>query len=411
MRQLASRRGQDGEVTDPSDSGATPRAPQTRAFLPNVRHRAAAAIAIVTVLALVTLALVLRAPEAPTEASAVEPVDTSVPETTPPDTGAATTTAVPSTDAPKVCTPPPPGTGPAGPLTNRPVERPGNQDRPALVVKIDNLDYAARPQGGLSRADVVYEERVEGLITRFAAVFHGHDANYVGPIRSGRSTDVAIVEPMNYPLFAYSGANGSFLSLLRSSRLVDIGADARPGAYYRSGGQAPHNLFSSTTVLYNQGRSGPPPPLWPFRGENEPPGPGARRAYGASFNFGGGNTSVLYTWDAEAKGWARTQNGSPHLDTDHCQVTPQNVIIQFVEYVDSGVPDGYGNPIPEARQIGEGGGWVLTGGAAISVRWRKTRLEEPTQFLGPDDQPVALAPGRTWVELVPVQSGATIHFG
>jgi hypothetical protein len=216
---------------------------------------------------------------------------------------------------------------------------------------------------------------------------------------------------MNYPLFAFSGANGAFLDLLRSSRLVDIGADARPGAYYRSGGQAPHNLFSSTNVLYNQGRSGPPSPLWPFRGENEPPGPGGRRAYGASFNFGGGNNSVLYTWDADKKGWARTQNGSPHLDTDYCQVTPQNVIIQFVEYVDSGVPDGYGNPIPEARQLGEGSGWVLTGGMAIPVRWRKTRIEEPTQFIGPDDQLVALAPGRTWVELVPAQSGATIHYG
>ncbi|MCX7621715.1 MAG: DUF3048 domain-containing protein [Acidimicrobiales bacterium] len=384
--------------------------PRAQSLLPTVWHRAAAGTAVVAVVAAITTWALLRSPTKPTEASAVEPgttvAETSIPETTP-----ESTSTTPPPDAPKICTPPPEGTGPAGPLTGRPVERPGYENRPALVVKIDNLDYAARPQGGLSRADVVYEERVEGLITRFAAVFHGNDATYVGPIRSGRSTDVAIVGPLNYPLFAFSGANGAFLDLLRSSRLVDIGADARPGAYYRSGGQAPHNLFSSTNVLYNQGKSGPPPPLWPFRGEDEPPPAGGRRAYGASFNFGGGNTAVLYTWDAAKKGWARTQNGSPHIDTDYCQVTPQNVIIQLVDYVDSGVPDGYGNPIPEARQIGEGNGWVLTGGYAIPVRWRKSRIEEPTQFLGPDDQPVALAPGRTWVELVPTQSGATIYYG
>ena len=57
--------------------------------------------------------------------------------------------------------------------------------RPALVVKIDNVD--AEPQSGLNQADIVFEEIVEGRATRFAAVFNSMDSDPVGPIRSGRT--------------------------------------------------------------------------------------------------------------------------------------------------------------------------------------------------------------------------------
>ena len=56
------------------------------------------------------------------------------------------------------------GSGIAGTVTDA-----TTQNRPALVVKIDNHPEA-RPQTGLNQADVVYEEEVEG-ITRFFAVF------------------------------------------------------------------------------------------------------------------------------------------------------------------------------------------------------------------------------------------------
>ena len=39
-----------------------------------------------------------------------------------------------------------------------------------MAVKIDNYP-AGRPQSGLDKADIIFEEPVEGGITRFAAVF------------------------------------------------------------------------------------------------------------------------------------------------------------------------------------------------------------------------------------------------
>ena len=58
------------------------------------------------------------------------------------------------------------------PLTNQPVgsdKEPPN--RPALAVKVENTPDAI-PLVGLDKADIVYEEVVEGGITRFIVVFN-----------------------------------------------------------------------------------------------------------------------------------------------------------------------------------------------------------------------------------------------
>ena len=79
------------------------------------------------------------------------------------------------------------------PLTGSPVPGGGPvPQRPALPVKVTN--YAtARAQTGLNKADIVFEEPVEGGITRFVAVFQCQDASLVGPIRSARNIDIGIL--------------------------------------------------------------------------------------------------------------------------------------------------------------------------------------------------------------------------
>ncbi|GIW64151.1 MAG: hypothetical protein KatS3mg092_0084 [Patescibacteria group bacterium] len=57
--------------------------------------------------------------------------------------------------------------------------------RRPLGVMIEN-HVEARPQSGLSSADVVFEVVAEGGITRFLSVFYCQDAPYIGPIRSAR---------------------------------------------------------------------------------------------------------------------------------------------------------------------------------------------------------------------------------
>jgi hypothetical protein len=369
--------------------------------------------------AICLVALSIATSHAPPAESTVA-IGTTPPTASPPAPGtteSTTTTAPPepTTTIPGTTTttrkPRKPPTGPPGPLTGAPVDFPGYERRQALVVKIDNYDPDARPQAGLTLADVVYEEKVEGPVSRFAAIFQGSDADQIGPVRSARSTDVEIIGDLNRPLFAYSGANGGFQALLGISPLVDVGAGAKGGAYWRGGDKViPHNLYTSSSLLWAGTAGAPPPALWPFRGVKDAPGPGAQPAVSATYHFGGGMTLINWTWDATEKKWMRMQNGSTHFDLDNWPVGVENVIIQYVRYQNSTSQDIYGNPIPEASLGGEGRGWVLTGGAAIPMKWLRFGLNEKASYIGPDEQLIKFAPGHTWIALVPIEFAATVNF-
>ena len=78
--------------------------------------------------------------------------------------------------------------------------------RPALAVKVDNYP-TARPQSGLDQADIVFEEPVEGRITRFVAVFQCQSPSLVGPIRSARAVDAPILDQLSKPIFVHVGGH------------------------------------------------------------------------------------------------------------------------------------------------------------------------------------------------------------
>ncbi|MDP1803666.1 MAG: DUF3048 domain-containing protein, partial [Acidimicrobiales bacterium] len=273
-----------------------------------------------------------------------------------------------------------------------------------LVVKIDNSEPAARPQVGLNEADVVYEERVEGSVTRLLAVFHSQDSVPVGPVRSARTSDIAIVSALNRPFFAWSGANPTFARRIRAANLVDAGWDALVGEYFREPTRrGPHNLMLRSTATIQAlpaDGSAPPPPLFEFRADGEEPAHlsavgGVHVTYGSS----GGAAPVDYRWNGT--GWARFQAGTPHVDVAGVQVAPANVIIQFVPYAPTDVADQFGKLIPEAQLVGEGDVWVLTAGGLVEGRWHKPSLEAVTTFTDVDGNPIRLTPGRTWVALPP----------
>ena len=101
------------------------------------------------------------------------------------------------------------------------------QPRPTLALKIDAAPQA-RPQIGLNQADVVYEEMVEGTITRHIALFHARTPAAAGPIRSVRTSDFAVLAPLNRPLVGASGGNQIVLAALRASPMVDLTALVEP---------------------------------------------------------------------------------------------------------------------------------------------------------------------------------------
>jgi hypothetical protein len=314
-----------------------------------------------------------------------------------------------STAAPTTSTTAPPPAVPTSPLTGLPQPDPAKLARPALVVKIDNLDPDARPQTGLTTADVCFEEQVEGGITRFACVWQSRDTGVVGPIRSTRTTDIAIVSELNHPLYAFSGGSADFLAAIRAAPIVDVGADAKPDAYYRAGPkQAPHNLFSKVTTLYGfvPPGAGPPPALWPFRAAGTPgSAAGAVPATHVDLKFPDvGGPLVAWDWDPAAQVWQRSQNGTPDLTTDGSRISAANVVLQFVSYPIVGYQrvGNVSGPIPMAQLVGEGDAIIFTGGTTVRAHWSKPTVGAVTQYTDAAGAPIQMAPGSTWIELAPL---------
>jgi Protein of unknown function (DUF3048) N-terminal domain/Protein of unknown function (DUF3048) C-terminal domain len=318
------------------------------------------------------------------------------------ESAAPTTTTTTSTSTSTTTTTAPPPPPPVYPLTGLPAVDPAVAGRPTLIVKIDNVEPKSRPQIGLNQADIVYEERVEGAVTRFMAIFHSGDAVPVGPVRSARTSDIGLFRPMGTPLFAWSGANAIFAQRIREAGIVDIGYDAASGLYSRAGNrEAPHNLMlNGTPDVWAAGYPGAtaPPQLFSYRAPGEAP-VGGRPTSGVHIVFGteAGSAPVDYRWNGT--GWARSQAGTPHLDAEGVQIAPENVIVSYTPYAASDTADQFGVPIREAQLVGEGEALVLTGGQAFAARWVKPALEAPTQYFDLAGAPIRLTPGRTWVAL------------
>lgn len=294
---------------------------------------------------------------------------------------------------------------PVAPLTGLPDPSGVAQTRPALWVKIENLPVA-RPQSGLDVADVVYEIVVNGGITRFAAAFQSASADRVGPIRSVRPMDPSIVTPLG-GIFAYSGGLGDEVRAIEAVPSLHVIEETAAGdAMFRIRSRAvPHNLYGATDALWALGgRPAPPPPLFTYAKPNAAkPGGSCAGEPVTSFTipFDATYGQPSYAWNAATRSWARSYGGTPHAMENGQPIAPANVIVQFVQYTPEPGVDG-GDAIP----TGQGEAWVFCGGTVVKGRWVRPDVANPARFVDAAGKPIALTPGRTWVELVP--AGATL---
>ena len=295
--------------------------------------------------------------------------------------------------------------GPKAPLTGLVTTDAAALGRPSLLVKIDNADGAgcddaARPQIGITHADIVYEILVEG-ITRFMAVFHSDMPETVGPVRSARSSDVDLIAMYNSPMFAWSGNNENVaadLSKVRG-RYVDVGhSSGAGGSFYRDKDRcAPHNLLVNPADLYDYAadkKTGVPTPVFTYRATGAALPATARATGGVHLTTGG---DANYVWNPQRNGWDRTQKGTHHMAADGketVQISPANVVVLEVTYASSSTP---GSPL--AVTVGKGKAHVYTAGKVIDGTWQRDENGDPWTLVDDAGAPITLTPGKTWVAL------------
>lgn len=289
------------------------------------------------------------------------------------------------------------------PLTGLPDKSGASFKRPAVTVKINNTNRAT--QSGIDQADVVYEEVVEGGITRLAAIFNSHAPDKVGPVRSVRKTDQSIVWPIG-GIFAYSGGAQYAIDSIDTAPVKQLDETRAGSMMYRdpdNSQYAPFNLWAHVDQMYSAGgKPIPPPPLFKYRSPHARVGGIATSSFHVGFANGFDTT---WTWDTKSGTWLRTagSGGSPDVDAEGVRLAPKNVVVMFVQYA-----GGVGVEQSEAVLTGTGPAWVFTGGKVIKGTWTRPDKEKPAKFTNASGHQITLTPGQTWVELPDVSYTVSI---
>lgn len=282
-------------------------------------------------------------------------------------------------------------------------------NRPALAIKIEN-SREARPQTGLEFSDVVWEEVVEGGITRYIAVYHSQVPETVGPIRSVRPMDSNIIAPLA-GLMVFSGGQPPFVQSVRDVGLQVISHDAGSAGFYRTKDRkAPHNVFGTpATFLEQADATHRDSPKGEFLFAADP-------ATATAAVAGTPTTAIAvvmsassrpnWAWDAASGTFLRSEGTTPAVSSTGAQLAAKNVVVLKVSLFNTQYTDPAGTPVPETQVIGSGEAVVATGGKSVAATWTKPDAATPFSLTAADGTPITLAPGNTWVELVPTSNGS-----
>jgi len=318
-----------------------------------------------------------------------------------------TPTPTPPSFGPRVIQTPTPTPPPVlEPLPTWPLTGVGGDvvDRPALVVKIENSSDA-RPQEGLESADIVYEEMVEGGISRFAAIFNSTLPPRIVPIRSVRPMDGPITA-WTGGVLAFSGGQAQFTSRAQNDGLQLLSMDAGAKGFSRVSGRAStHDVAGDPAAFLAQADSShqsPPPPFAAF--DTDGSGSTAQRQGTMTSQVSVTISSIAHpswSWDASSGRWLRSEGNTPAKDAAGDQLSASNVLVLGVQVQYLAGTDAAGNHIPESIVVGQGSGIVVSGQMSAPITWQKADESSPWQFLDATGAPVTLTPGNTWIELVP----------
>ncbi len=276
-----------------------------------------------------------------------------------------------------------------------------------LIIQVENAPQA-RPQSGLSLADVVYEYETEGGITRFSTLWFGGPNVQVGPVRSARTATVQLVQTYGATLL-YSGASTYVEGLLQAAAVRKY--DEISGDLFRIGSRrAPHNLYAdqahAAAVRSRAGAPGVTYPLWP-RVAALPSGGAPAPRFSVPISD---TEQPSFRFDAAAGGYVRTEpTGVLNDATTRKPWAPPTVVILQVPIVPSpNIEDVSGAHGLVHTLAGTGPAQVFTGGQIFSGTFNQGPSGPPALTLA-GGAPAPIAAGQVLIILVRQGTGA--HLG
>lgn len=324
--------------------------------------------------------------------------------------------------------------------------------RPIVAAIENHLD--ARPQSGLSRADVVYEAVAEGGITRFLAVFYCGiaDNNYtIGQIRSARVYFINFaLEYGDNPLFVHWGganninnnmpggvkAKGDIDPRVDAYKLLEkvgwvngrYGSDMNgatntgyPALYTddrRMNLATEHQKVGSTDKIYEEATKrgfdykdseGNAWDVnftkWEFADGKAISSP---KYSSLSFGFWNDNLGADYTvewkYDVANNRYLRFNGGKVHMDLENNeQLSAKNVAIMYAK--EEGPVDREHHMLYTV--IGKGEAEIYQNGDVITGTWEKTKATDRIRFFDSKGKEIKFVRGQTWIEVLPLGNKVT----
>jgi hypothetical protein len=301
--------------------------------------------------------------------------------------------------------------------------------RKPIAVMLDD-HWAARPQAGLSQADIVYQALAEGGIPRYMAIFQTQDPPLIGPIRSARTYFVAWAEEWKAMYVHVWGSPDAMSRLATDNKLYVWNADGlryltnTPYMWREKFRAAPHNAYTSgaqlRALLRKLGGTDPSPKTpWTF-GD---PAPQSLRPVGGSITIPYYYNKIEYQYDRATNTYPRWETTNvtkhtlaPEIDPNNDrQVAPSVVVVM---YMNTYLMAGHANEKKgrlELAYVGKGKALVFQNGTAISARWNKAREHSPTTLTyasGPDaGKPIPFVRGQIFIQVVPPGTAITYTLG
>jgi hypothetical protein len=289
--------------------------------------------------------------------------------------------------------------------------------RHPIAVMIDDA-AGARPQSGLSLADIVYQAPAEGGVPRYMALFQTQIPDWIGPIRSTRLYYVAWAEEWQALYVHMLGAPNAITRLAQIDGKYVYNADCLRWLRYTERVDyhaAPHNLYiSGANVLTVAGKVGATAPFsqTPFTFADDLAA--ADRGTGGTLVVPYHANTITYRYDPATNTYPRAVSGQdPQVDYGNKQpIAPRNVIVLYQETGLLPVEVGQASKGRlEINYLGSGKAAVYNNGQAIEATWSKKTESSPTLLTyasGPNEgRPVPMVRGQIFIQVVPTDTEVT----
>ncbi len=331
-----------------------------------------------------------------------------------PGTSAATVTAsiLPSATAIPTVTPPASTPPTSSPVPGSAFVFPDTSVRP-FAVMIDNEGTRSLPQGGIDKAQVIYEVMVEGGETRLMPVFWGTSPEMIGPVRSSRHyfLDYSMENDAIYVHFGWSPQAQKDISRLKINNINGV---SNGGEIYWDLTKDRGNWQDSYTSM-ERIRNYVAKVKYRTKSEKQAvfsynqvytelvAGEKVEKInirYSSSYTCG-------YEYDSTKKTYLRYRKGEPQMErSSGKQLEATNIIIQYNST--TGIK-GDDKGRQEVKTTGSGKGYLLTDGSVVKIKWSKAERASATKYTDESGNPIKLNPGATWIQVIPLTGKVTLE--